>query len=110
LKHTARQSPGDFCFHWEDTALVLDCVIQPRAKEDRLVGIVGDSFRIRITAPPVDGKANAHLIRFLSKQFQVKQSAITIVSGETGRRKRLRIINPVHIPDEFKPGQRKLPE
>lgn len=97
-------------YRWDGTRLILDCVIQPRAREDRLVGVTGEALRIRITAPPVDGKANAHLIRFLAQQFQVKQSAITIVSGQTGRRKRVCITDPAFLPDGILPGQTELPE
>ncbi len=63
------------------------------------MGTVGDLLKIRLTAPPTDGKANKHLIKYLSKQFKVKQSAITIVSGHTSRQKRLCIENPNKIPD-----------
>lgn len=97
-------------YRWDGTTLFLDCTIQPKAKEDRLVGIVGDSLKIRITAPPVDGKANSHLIKFLAKQFQVRQSAITIMSGQTGRKKRLCIINPGTVPDAAMTRQNELPD
>lgn len=71
--------------------LVLTLRVQPRAKNDAIVGPHGDAIRVRITAPPVEGKANDHLVRFLAKRFCVHRRDITLVSGESGRDKRVRI-------------------
>lgn len=84
---------------WDGEKLYLECSIQPKSREDKIVGTVGNLLKIRLTSPPIDGKANKHLIKYLSKQFKVKQSAITIVSGHASRRKRLCIENPNKIPD-----------
>ena len=91
-------------YRWDGDKLFLDCTIQPKSREDRVAGLIGDSLKIKITAPPTDGKANRHLIKFLSKQFQVKQRAITIVSGATSRQKRLCISNPVTVPESILTG------
>ena len=56
--------------------LLLRLYLQPKASRDQFVGQHGDELKIAITAPPVDGKANAHLVKFLSKQFKVAKSAI----------------------------------
>lgn len=63
------------------------------------MGTVGNYLKIRLTAAPIDGKANKHLVKYLSKQFKVKQSAITIVSGHSSRQKRLRIEKPNTLPE-----------
>lgn len=89
-------------YRWDGNKLYLDCVIVPKSSEDRVAGLLGDALKIKITAPPTDGKANRHLIKYLSKQFQVQQSAITIVSGLGGRQKRLCIFMPTTLPDLFK--------
>lgn len=86
-------------YRWDGDNLYLNCSIQPGAREDRVTGLIGNQLKIKIAAPPADGKANRHLIRFLSRQFQVKQSAITIVSGVTSRQKRLCISKPVTVPE-----------
>ena len=83
--------------------LLLGCYLQPRASKDEVVGKHGDALKIRITAPPVDGEANAQLIRFLSKQFGVSKSDVVIESGATGRRKTVRIIKPARQPDWLLP-------
>ncbi|MBV4414379.1 YggU family protein [Enterobacteriaceae bacterium YMB-R22] len=78
--------------------LVLRLYIQPKASRDALVGVHGDELKVAITAPPVDGQANAHLIKFLAKQFRVAKSQVVIEKGETGRHKQVKIINPQQIP------------
>ena len=85
-------------YRWEKEALYLDCNIQPRSSADKIVGPMGEQLKIRITATPTDGKANKHLVRFLAKLFTTPQQAITIVSGQTGRHKRICIRKPLSIP------------
>jgi uncharacterized protein (TIGR00251 family) len=82
----------------DDGDLVLHCHIQPGAKRSELAGEHGERLKIRLQAPPVDGKANTELVRFLGKLFGVPRSAIQIESGELSRQKRVRIRNPVQWP------------
>jgi uncharacterized protein (TIGR00251 family) len=63
--------------------------IQPRASKTEVAGWHGDAIKIRLQSPPVDGAANDELMRFISKLLGVSRSAVSIVSGATGRRKRL---------------------
>ena len=86
-------------YRWQDNTLTLSCLIQPKSSRDEIVGLHADSVKIRITAPPVDGKANAHLIKFLAKAFGVSRSAVSIASGETGRKKVVRIEDPDKLPE-----------
>ena len=69
----------------------LSLHIQPRAGRTEVVGPHGDALKIRLAAPPVDGEANVELIRFLAKTLGVSKSAVSIESGETGRKKRVRV-------------------
>jgi len=85
-------------WRWQDGALILQCHLQPKASRDEFAGQHGDSVKIRITAPPVEGKANAHLIGFLAKQFGVAKRDVSILSGELGRQKRVCIQQPGKIP------------
>jgi len=67
----------------------------PRAARDEIVGLIGsEALKVRIQAPPVEGKANACLVKFLARRWKIPRSNIEILSGETGRNKRLRINNP----------------
>jgi uncharacterized protein len=66
--------------------------VQPRAARNAVAGTIavgkqGDALKLAITAPPVDGKANAAVVEFLARLFGVSKSSVTIVSGETGRNK-----------------------
>ncbi|KAB2966389.1 DUF167 family protein [Zoogloea sp.] len=74
-----------------DGSLVLALHIQPGAKKTELAGLHGEALKIRLAAPPVDGKANAALVAFLAKTCGVSKSAVELVSGETSRAKRVRV-------------------
>ncbi|RMD69376.1 MAG: YggU family protein [Gammaproteobacteria bacterium] len=89
-------------FRWEGEDLILKVRVQPKASRDALMGPQGDALKVSITAPPQEGKANAHLIRFLAKCFQVAPSRITLLSGARGKVKRLRIASPGRIPEELR--------
>ena len=61
--------------------------VQPRASRTEVAGPYGDALRIRLAAPPVDGAANAALIRFLAERLEVSRSAVRIEAGASGRSK-----------------------
>ncbi len=63
----------------------------PNAARSEIVGWVGDALKIRLKAPPVDGKANAELCRFLAGFFNLPKPAITLATGDTARLKRVHI-------------------
>ena len=65
----------------------LTVQVQPRTKETEWTGPHGDALRVRVAAPPVNGKANQALIAFVAKTFGVAKDAVAIVRGERGRRK-----------------------
>jgi len=65
--------------------------IQPGAKKTEVVGMHGEALKIRLAAPPVDGKANDCLIAFLADQLGVAKAAISLVGGDTSRAKRVRV-------------------
>jgi uncharacterized protein (TIGR00251 family) len=63
----------------------------PRAKKTALTGVRDGALVVRLAAPPVDGAANTALTEFLSEALGVPRRAISIVSGERGRRKRVAV-------------------
>ncbi|MBI1907007.1 MAG: YggU family protein [Rhodocyclales bacterium] len=75
-----------------DGALVLSVHVQPGAKQTGFAGRYGDALKLRLAAPPVDGKANAALCRFLAEYCGVAKSSVTLVSGQSSRAKRVRIV------------------
>ncbi|EKO3404004.1 YggU family protein [Vibrio fluvialis] len=85
---------------FEGDDLLLRLYIQPKASRDSIVGLHGDELKVAITAPPVDGKANAHLSKYLAKQCKVSKGLIDIEKGELGRHKQIRIHTPAQIPPE----------
>ena len=85
----------------EGDELWLDLFIQPKASRDQIQGVHGDELKVAITAPPVDGQANSHLIKYLAKQFKVAKGQIQIVGGELGRHKTVTIHAPKQLPEEI---------
>ena len=65
--------------------------VQPRAKRNAIVGVIGDALKIALTAPPVEGKANEACVAFLAELLDVPRSSITIAAGETSRNKVIRV-------------------
>lgn len=81
--------------------LVLCLYIQPRASRDAILGLHGDELKVALTAPPVDGAANAQLQACFAKWCKVAKKAVVLEAGDCSRHKRLRIINPGQIPAEL---------
>lgn len=84
-------------YRWERDSVIIQIRLQARASCDEIIGLHGDWLKIRITAPPVEGKANAHLLRLLAKAFRVGKSQVSLLSGTTGRDKRVCIEKPVKL-------------
>lgn len=86
-------------YKWQGEELILRVKVQPKASKDEFCEVMGECLKVRITAPPVDGKANQHLLKFLAKQFKVSKSQVILLSGETSREKRFRITQPKQVPE-----------
>jgi uncharacterized protein len=65
--------------------------VQPRAKRNGLAGVVGEALKLALTAPPVEGKANAACIEFLAALLNVPPTSVTIVAGHSSRNKSVRV-------------------
>ena len=74
-----------------DGTVTFDVLVQPRASRAKLGPVHDGRLKVAVTAPPVDGEANAAVIEALADAFGVRKAAVTIVRGETGRRKTVRI-------------------
>ncbi len=61
--------------------------VQPRASRTEVAGVHGDALKIRLSAPPVDGAANAALVEFLADTFAIPRRAVRILAGDTSRAK-----------------------
>lgn len=83
--------------HWADAleaesdAITLHVYVQPRAGRSRLVGPYDGMVKVALAAPPVDGKANAALVRWLASTLDVPRREVRIISGLSSRRKVVRV-------------------
>lgn len=84
-------------FYWKETTLFLRIYLQPRASADSIVGQHGDCLKIRLTAPPLEGRANQHLIKFLARCFKVPEQRVIIIRGEQSRNKLVKIDTPKDV-------------
>ncbi|MEI6166554.1 MAG: DUF167 domain-containing protein [bacterium] len=73
------------------SGVIIQVHASPRASKTQIQGLHGDAVKIRLQAPPVDGKANETLIEFLAKTLGIPQRQITLISGQTSRQKRLNL-------------------
>jgi len=65
--------------------------VSPRARRNAIAGVLDGALHVRLAAPPIEGRANQALCRFLAECLNIPQSAVRIVSGERGRQKRVEI-------------------
>jgi uncharacterized protein (TIGR00251 family) len=72
--------------------LVFKIRVQPRSSQNRIAGLHGDALKINLTAPPVDNAANKACGAFLAGLLAVPKSAVSIVSGHTGRNKQVKVL------------------
>jgi len=79
--------------HQNGNSVVLHVLVQPKASDDRILGLHGEALKVRVAAPPTGGKANQRLRKLLAEELKVRQSDIEIIRGHTSRRKVLRIRN-----------------
>ena len=78
--------------HETPTGVSFAIKVHPRAKRNAITGELGDALKLSLTAPPVEGRANEACIEFFANLLDVPRSSVTIASGETGRRKVIRIV------------------
>jgi uncharacterized protein (TIGR00251 family) len=71
---------------------ILKVYLQPKSSKNEIVGPYRDGIKVKVTAPPIEGKANESLIRFLAKEFRISPSCIEMIKGHHSRQKTLRIL------------------
>ncbi len=81
--------------------LLLHCHVQPGASRDAIAGLHGGRLKIQVATPPVDGRANQQLVRFLATTLGVASNRVTLVRGRGSRRKTLHIADLGDLPDNF---------
>lgn len=88
---------GDW-YRLHDAVITLALHVQPGAKRSEIIGLHGDALKIRLSAPPIDGRANEAVLKFIAELFDVPLRNVTLKQGEQSRRKIVTItdsnINP----------------
>jgi uncharacterized protein (TIGR00251 family) len=77
--------------HQTPTGVSFAIKVHPRAKKNAISGEAADALKLSLTAPPIDGRANEACIEFFANLLDVPRSSVTIASGETSRRKVIRV-------------------
>lgn len=88
-------------YRWQQDSLILFCHLQPKSSQDEFVGLHGERLKVRIKAPPMEGKANKALIRFIAESFGVPTANVEISSGAGSRQKTLSIRQPSRFPPQL---------
>ena len=80
-------------------SLSVKVKVEPRSSKSGIIGLYGDALKVKLTSPPVDGKANEELVELLAKECGIPKSAIEIVSGQSSKNKLVRIAGIKNIAD-----------
>ena len=78
--------------HPKEDGFLVDVLVSPRSSRTRIAGIHDDRLKILLTAPPVDGKANSALVRFIAETLGIARAQVEVVGGASGRRKTVRVL------------------
>lgn len=71
--------------------IVLEIKVEPRSSRSGIEGRFGDALKVRLTSPPVEGKANKELIEILAKEFGIHKNDVKIISGRRSRNKLIKL-------------------
>jgi uncharacterized protein len=77
--------------HESSTGVTFAVKVHPRAKKNAITGELGDALKVSLTAPPVENRANDACVEFFAGVLEVPRSSVTIASGETSRKKTIRV-------------------
>ena len=72
-------------------ALIFSVRVLPKSSRSEIAGVYDGALKVKLNAPPVDGAANAELVKLLAKTFDVPKSAVEIVKGQTSKTKQIKI-------------------
>jgi uncharacterized protein (TIGR00251 family) len=77
--------------------LIVEVFVQPGAKVSQIVGCHGERLKIKVSSPPVDGKANQEVLEFFAKLFNLAKRDVELIGGEKSRNKRVLIRGDVEM-------------
>ena len=90
--------PSLRCGRWDNDDILLHARVQPRSARTEIGAVENSRLRIRLTAPPADGKANEQARKLLAKAFGIGVSRVSLIRGQNSRDKVFRIIAPDRLP------------
>lgn len=88
-------------YRFDGNRTILTLYVQPGAKRTEIAGLHDGALKIRVASPPVEGQANAKLLEFLKKAFDVPSSQVILKQGSSGRRKVVEILDARRAPNEL---------
>jgi uncharacterized protein (TIGR00251 family) len=88
-------------FRQEGKSIVLVLHVQPGAKRTEIAGLHGEALKIRLAAPPIDGKANEALLSFIAKTFGVPQREVELLRGGQSRHKMVKVTGSAVLPESL---------
>jgi uncharacterized protein (TIGR00251 family) len=71
--------------------IIIEVKVDPRSSRNEIAGVVDNTVKVKLTAPPVGGAANEMLVELLAKRFNIRKSDVLIMRGETSRRKLIKL-------------------
>jgi hypothetical protein len=77
--------------HDTPAGVTFQVKVHPRARKNAITGVLGNTLKLALTAPPVEGRANEACIEFIAKFLNVPRSSVTIAAGESSRQKLIRV-------------------
>ena len=88
-------------YRWQAGTLILELRVQPRARRNSVEGLHNGALKLRLTAPPVDDKANEALCRWLADDFGTSRAEVEVIRGATSRSKVVQVGRPSVAPAWF---------
>lgn len=87
-------------YHLKNEMITLKIVVQPGSKQNEVMGLHNDALKIKLTTPAIEGRANAALLKFIAKLFNVSKTNITLKRGDKSRYKTIEIRNSLVHPED----------
>ncbi len=81
--------------------IIIHIKVEPRSSRSGIVGPYGDGLKVRLTSPPVEGRANEELIEVLAKEFGISKRDVEIISGKKSKNKIVRLIGVTNIENKI---------
>jgi uncharacterized protein (TIGR00251 family) len=85
----------------EGESIVLVLHVQPGAKRSEISGLHGEALKIRLAAPPIEGRANEALLRFIADKFDVPQREVELLRGGQSRHKMVKVTGSAVLPESL---------